>query len=74
MTEAQKNQKMQPTAMLHLEIDWPEELAWAFAQFLKRAGYSDYRLLAIDDAQAYAMQEAADKLRAALAEQGCAPR
>jgi hypothetical protein len=41
---------------------------------LKRAGYSDYRLLAVEEQEAQDMQAAADKLRMALTEHGIAPR
>lgn len=51
----------------------PDE-AWALAQFVKRAGYSDFRALAADDAEAWAMRDAAERLRRALADQGSAPR
>jgi len=57
-----------------IQTELPDDLAWAFAEFLKRAGYRDYRQLAADDQEAYAMQEAGEKLRAALAEKGVAPR
>ena len=59
---------------MNLDVELPDGLAWAFAEFLKRVGYSDYRPLAVDDQEAYAMQEAGEKLRAALAEKGYAPR
>jgi hypothetical protein len=52
----------------------PADEAWALAQFLKRAGYSDYRALAVSDDEAHAMHEAGETLRRALAEQGYAPR
>ena len=48
--------------------------AWNLAQFLKRVGFSDFRANAQDDAEAYAMRDAADRVRAALAEAGYAPR
>jgi hypothetical protein len=57
-----------------IEVELSDELAWAFAEFLKRAGYSDYRLLAVDEQEAYAMQDAGEKMRAALAGKGVAPR
>lgn len=46
----------------------------ALAQFLKRAGFSDFRSCAVDDAEAYAMRDAAEKIRRALADAGFAPR
>jgi hypothetical protein len=57
-----------------IDVEWPDDVAWAFAEFLKRAGYSDYRSLAVSDQEAYAMREAGEKLREALAEKGIAPR
>lgn len=57
-----------------LELELADELAWAFAEFLKRAGYSDYRALAANEQEAFDMQEAGEKVRAALAEKGIAPR
>jgi hypothetical protein len=48
--------------------------AWNFAQFLKRMGFSDFRSNARNEAEAYAMRDAADRLRAALGEAGYAPR
>ena len=48
--------------------------AWAFAQFLKRAGWDHYRAVALSADEAYAMQALAERLRQAFAEQGYAPR
>jgi hypothetical protein len=48
--------------------------AFVFAQFLKRVGLSDYRSLAVDDDEAYAMLEAGEVICAALREVGYAPR
>jgi hypothetical protein len=45
-----------------------------FAEFLKRTGFSDFRSKARDDAEAYAMQEAANQVAEALREAGYAPR
>lgn len=50
------------------------EQAWQFAQFLKRASLSDYRRLAASDSEAQDMQEAGEKIRAALSEVGYSPR
>ncbi len=60
--------------MMSLQVELPDALAWAFAEFLKRAGYSDYRQLAANEQEAYDMQDAGEKVRAALAEKGYAPR
>ena len=57
---------------IHVEL--PDDQAWAFTQFLKRAGYGDYRALAASDEEAYDMLDAAEKMRAAFAEKGYAPR
>lgn len=55
-------------------VEMPEENAWALAQFLKRIGYADYREMAASEEEAWEMQAAGEALRAALAEQGIAPR
>lgn len=60
--------------MIRIQVELPEELAESFAEFLKRAGYHEYRPLAISDQEAYAMQAAGDKLRVAFAELGYSPR
>lgn len=57
-----------------IEVDLTDDEAWALAQFLKRAGFSDYLRLAIDKDEAYVMLDAGEKLRAALAALGIAPR
>jgi hypothetical protein len=57
-----------------IEVQLPCEQAWALAQFLKRAGYSNYRTLAASEQEAYEMLYAAQSVSAALAEEGCAPR
>ena len=58
--------------VIHVEL--PVNQAWALAEFLKRAGYSDYRVLAASEQEAYDMRDAGEKVRTALAEQGYAPR
>jgi hypothetical protein len=57
-----------------LQVDMPQDLAWALAQLLKRIGYSDCRSLAESDEQAYQMIQATEQVRRALAEAGMAPR
>jgi hypothetical protein len=57
-----------------VQVELPDGQAWALAEFLKRVGYNDYRPLAVDEQEAYAMQDAGEKVRAALAEKGIAPR
>ena len=61
-------------APLGLAIELTDEQVWAFAQFLKRVAVDDYRRLAVDGDEAYAMHDAGDAIRRALAEQGYAPR
>jgi hypothetical protein len=62
----------EPTVKISVELSEAE--AWAFAQFLKRAGHGDYRGFTRDDEEAYQMLYAAEKVRASLAEAGIAPR
>jgi hypothetical protein len=57
-----------------VHVGLPDDLAWALAEFLTRVGYSDYRPLAADEQEARDIQGAGEKLRAALADQGFAPR
>ena len=59
---------------IKLTVEITEEQAWAFAQFLKRVGFSDYRALASHDDEAYLMRDVGDKVRMALEEQGISPR
>ena len=61
-------------SMLILEVLLRDDEAMAFAEFLKRVGYSNYRSLAASMQEAYEMQAAGEKLREALAQQGIAPR
>jgi hypothetical protein len=58
------------TITLHL----PSNEALALAQFVKRAGFSDFRTNAVDDDEAREMISACEKLAKALAEAGYAPR
>ncbi|MHB8391851.1 MAG: DUF7706 family protein [Acidobacteriaceae bacterium] len=50
--------------------------AWEFAQFLKRVGHADYQALCepYNHDGPSRMIDAGEKIRAALAEQGYAPR
>jgi hypothetical protein len=57
-----------------IQLELPAEQAWALAECLKRIGYSDYRPLAANEQEARDMQNAGEILRAALAENGIAPR
>ncbi len=57
-----------------LQVELPDELVWALAQFVKRLGFSDCRALAVSDEEARQMMQASEILRRALAEAGYAPR
>jgi hypothetical protein len=50
------------------------EQAWAYAQFLKRVGVSDYARLARDVDEAYEMLDAGEAIREALRQAGYEPR
>ena len=60
--------------LVRVFAELPKDEAWALAQFLKRAGYTDYRQLAQTDAEADAMRDGAERIRDALADAGIAPR
>jgi cytochrome c len=62
------------TKTVTLPLDLTEQEAWDFAQFLKRAGYSDYANKAADEDEAYRMLHVGEKVRGALAEAGISPR
>ena len=55
-------------------IELTDAQAWAFAQFLKRVGRSDYRGLAVDQDEAATMLCAGEVIRKALADAGWSPR
>ncbi|PKD39464.1 hypothetical protein CWO84_15155 [Methylomonas sp. Kb3] len=57
-----------------LSVSLSEQEAWDLAQFLKRAGFADFRSNAIDDEEAYRMLAVAQKLRSNLAAIGYKPR
>ena len=65
------SQQPQP---VRLAVELTDAEAWNLAQFFKRAGFSDFRAHAWDDDEAYAMRDAADRVRVALTEAGYAPR
>ena len=62
------------SGVVQVRLELSDEQAWVLAQFLKRATLDDYRGRAVDDHEAYAMIEAAEAVRRALAEAGYAPR
>jgi hypothetical protein len=57
-----------------LEIELTDEQAYALAQYLKRVQYDDFRRRAIDEDDAYLMQNAASEVRKALNDAGYDPR
>jgi hypothetical protein len=65
---------MNPEHRVEITVILTDTQAWQFAQFLKRACFSDYRGHATSDTEAYQMIDAGERIRRALAEQGYAPR
>jgi hypothetical protein len=61
-------------SFVHLDFDLTPAEALALAQFLKRVGVDDYRRLAVDRDEAWLMLDAGERVRAALAAAGYAPR
>lgn len=57
-----------------LDIELTDGEAWSIAQFFKRAGFTDFRRNAQDEDEAYAMRDAANRIREALARAGYSPR
>jgi len=60
--------------LVSISVEFSRDQAWAFAQFLKRVGYSNYKTNAVDDDEAHLMLDAGEKVRGALADAGYAPR
>jgi len=52
---------------ISLRVPLSEQEAWDLAQFLKRAGFADFRSNAVDDEEAYRMQSVAEKVKKNLA-------
>ena len=63
-----------PAKTITLAVDLTDAQAWTLAQFLKRVGFAEFRSNAQDDAEAYAMRDAADLVARALKDAGYAPR
>lgn len=59
---------------VNLNIELSESEAIALAQFVKRAGWHEFRGCAVDDEEAYLIRDAVYKAQNALAEIGYAPR
>ena len=60
--------------LVEITVTLTDAQAWQFAQFLKRACFSDYRSHATSEAEAYRMIDAGERIRRALATQGYEPR
>jgi len=65
---------MAATPLVAINLELCDDGANVLAHFLKRAGYTTYRLHARDDDEAYATFVAAEHLRRALAAAGYDPR
>lgn len=63
-----------PTNFPHGHAELTGAETWALAQFVKRVGWSEMRSNAVDDDEADLMRSAIEKLQAALAGAGVAPR
>lgn len=57
-----------------LSLDLDNEQAWNLAQFFKRLTFSDFEGCAVDEAEAYRMQEAVGLVQSALQDAGINPR
>lgn len=60
--------------MVKLTINLTDDQAEAYAEFLKRVGFSDYRSLSVDHEEAYLMVSAGEAVRAGLRQAGFEPR
>jgi metal-responsive CopG/Arc/MetJ family transcriptional regulator len=60
--------------MVKFTVEINEELAEGLAEFLKRVSYTDCRSNAVDDVEAYIIQDALDQVRESLKGVGYAPR
>lgn len=59
---------------IDIQVTLNEQEAWHYAQYLKRICWTDYRLRAMSDPEAYTMLHAGERIREALAQKGYAPR
>lgn len=57
-----------------ITVELTDAEALAYAQFLKRVGWREYRNNAVNDDETELMRDAGGKIREALSEQGYAPR
>ena len=60
--------------MENIRLDLTSSQALALAQLVKRIKFTDLRANAINDDEAYVMQEAVAQIRLALSENGFNPR
>ena len=65
---------MQTDPAVTITVTLSDAQAWAFAEFLKRVGLSDFAALAVDQPEAHAMLSAGAAIRQELAHAGYAPR
>ena len=64
---------MNPKYEVCITVKFSDQEAWDLAQFLRRAGFSDFRSNTVDDDEAHRMISAAEKVRKALADVGYSP-
>jgi hypothetical protein len=57
-----------------IKCDLSDAEALALAQFMKRLGWTDWRVKAVDDDEAFDMRNACEKLADSLGEAGYRPR
>lgn len=62
------------TKKVKFTVELSEEEALAYAQHLKRSGFSDYKCSATSEQEAYLMRDAAGVIQRELANSGFAPR
>lgn len=62
------------TSTTTITVELNDDLALALAQFCKRVCWTEMRICAVDDDEAYKIRAAIDALRDALAQQGWRPR
>lgn len=60
--------------LFELKCELTDWQALALAQFVKRAGYYDFRRCAVNEEEAYEMMHACDQVRDGLARIGYRPR
>jgi hypothetical protein len=65
---------MKHEELVEITVTLTDAQAWQFAQYLKRACFSDYRSHATSEAEAYQIIDAGEHIRRALAAKGYDPR